>query len=46
LAAAKVDNKALGCGSDAYTQMLTPTTHTTKYKQHKKAHGSIFTIKK
>jgi hypothetical protein len=27
-------------------QMLTPTTHTTKYKQHKKAHGSIFTIKK
>jgi hypothetical protein len=27
-------------------QMLTPTTHTTKYKQHKNAHGSIFIIKK
>jgi hypothetical protein len=27
-------------------QMLTPTTDTTKYKQHKKTHGSIFTIKK
>jgi hypothetical protein len=41
MAAAKFDNKALDCGL-----MFTPTTHTTKYKQHKKAHGSILTIKK